>query len=296
MHFHGTSTALVTPFHDSGEIDWDTLRSMVNKQIEAGIDALVPVGTTGESPTLNQSEHLAVIEEVVRTAAGRVPVIAGTGANSTAEALELSREATKRGADALLQVAPYYNKPSQEGLYQHFARIAETNDKPIMLYSIPGRCGIPIAVETAARLHRAFPHITTIKEAGGDVTRVQQLRAAVPSLSIVSGDDGLIAPFIAAGAEGVVSVAANFRPDIVLAYVRACRDSDRDKALRIWDQWYPLFTDLVFLDGNPVTIKEVMNAAECLPCAALRLPLVRTSLENRQRIGQLLQQINCLPS
>jgi 4-hydroxy-tetrahydrodipicolinate synthase len=274
-----------------GEVDWTTLRSHVECQIAAGIDGLVPVGTTGESPTLDQEEHLKVIEEVVKTAEGRVPVIAGTGANSTAEALQLTKEAEKRGADAFLQVAPYYNKPSQEGLYQHFARIAESTERPLMLYSIPGRCGVAIAVETVARLFAQFPQVNTIKEAGGDVTRVQELRTAAPGVNIVSGDDGLIGPFVAAGAEGVVSVAANFRPDVVLSYTTACREGRRAAAMEIWEQWHPLFTELVFMAGNPVTIKEVLYTAEKIPHPELRLPLVRMEETQRARVRSLLKDL-----
>ena len=287
----GVCTALVTPMLPGGEVDWTSLRCHVASQIAAGVDGLVPVGTTGESPTLDQKEHLQVIEEVVKTADGRVPVIAGTGANSTAEALQLTKEAEKRGADAFLQVAPYYNKPSQEGLYQHFARIAESTARPLMLYSIPGRCGVAIGVETVARLAADFPQVNTIKEAGGDVTRVQDLRAAAPGVSIVSGDDGLIGPFVAAGAEGVVSVAANFRPEVVVAYTRACREGRRTAAMEIWDQWHPLFTELVFMAGNPVTIKEVLYAAGKIPHPEFRLPLVRMEETQRARVRRLLKDL-----
>lgn len=287
----GVCTALVTPMLQGGDVDWTTLRSHVESQIAAGVDGLVPVGTTGESPTLDQHEHLQVIEEVVKTADGRVPVIAGTGANSTAEALQLTKEAEKRGADAFLQVAPYYNKPSQEGLYQHFARIAESTARPIMLYSIPGRCGVAIGVETVARLAADFPQVNTIKEAGGDVTRVQELRAASPKVSVVSGDDGLIGPFVAAGAEGVVSVAANFRPDVVVAYTSACREGRRTEAMKLWEKWYPLFTELVFMAGNPVTIKEVLYAAGKIPHAEFRLPLVRMEVDQRARVRTLLKEL-----
>lgn len=289
--FTGVSTALITPMLPGDQVDWKTLRTQVENQIAAGVIGLVPVGTTGESPTLDPEEHLNVIAEVVRIADGRVPVIAGTGANSTAEARQLTKEAEKRGADAFLQVAPYYNKPSQEGLFRHFAKVAESTERPIMLYSIPGRCGVAIAAETVARLAKDFPHVNTVKEAGGDVTRVQELRAAAPGVGIVSGDDGLIAPFIAAGAEGVVSVAANFRPDIVIAYTAACREGRRADAQRIWDHWSPLFTDLVFLDGNPVTIKEVMYAAGKLPHPELRLPLVRMEATKQARVRALLEQL-----
>lgn len=211
-HFSGVYTALITPMHDNGDVHWEALKELVERQLAAGIDGLVPVGTTGESPTLDNREHLDVIEAVAIAAKGRCPIIAGTGANSTREALELTREAELRGADGFLQVAPYYNKPSQEGMFQHFSAIAETTNKPIVLYSIPGRCGVEIAVETVARLASEFPHVRTIKEAGGNVQRVTALQSACPEVTILSGDDGLIVDFIKAGASGVVSVASNLSP------------------------------------------------------------------------------------
>lgn len=276
----------------TGQVDWETLGSLVESQVASGIDGLVPVGTTGESPTLDNAEHIRVIEAVVEAAAGRVPVIAGTGANSTQEALDLTRAADMAGADAFLQVAPYYNKPSQEGVFRHFEKIAKSTNKPIVLYSIPGRCGIDIAVETVARLAAACPNIRTIKEAGGDVARVTALRAACPEVTVLSGDDGLVPGFVAAGAQGVVSVASNFAPEIIKQLTEACLAGDTATTDRLVRQWQPLLTELVFLDGNPVTIKEVMFQAGRLPHPTVRLPLVRTSEANRARIAQLLQSLN----
>lgn len=290
--FRGVFTALVTPFDADGVIDWETLGSLVEQQVAGGVDGLVPVGTTGESPTLDTEEHVRVIEAVVEAAAGKVPVIAGTGANSTREALELTRAADIAGADAFLQVAPYYNKPSQEGVFQHFKHIADSTNKPIVLYSIPGRCGIEIAVETVARLAAACPNIRTIKEAGGDVARVTALRASCPEVTVLSGDDGLVPSFVEAGAMGVISVASNLAPRIVKELTEACLSGDSAKASELASRWESLLTDLVFLDGNPVTIKEVMYQAGALPHPTLRLPLVRTSEANREHIGQLLQSIN----
>jgi 4-hydroxy-tetrahydrodipicolinate synthase len=290
--FRGVFTALVTPFDADGAIDWETLGSLVEKQIAGGVDGLVPVGTTGESPTLDNEEHIRVIEAVVEAAAGKVPVIAGTGANSTREALELTRAADIAGADAFLQVAPYYNKPNQEGVFQHFRSIANSTNKPIVLYSIPGRCGIEIAVDTVARLAEACPNIRTIKEAGGDVARVTALQASCPGVTVLSGDDGLVPSFVEAGAKGVISVASNIAPGIVKELTEACLAGDSAKAGELAARWEPLLTDLVFLDGHPVTIKEVMYQAGALPHPTLRLPLVRTSEANRERIGQLLQSIN----
>lgn len=290
--FQGVYTALITPMRGD-EILWDVLKSHVEGQIAAGVDGLVPVGTTGESPTLDTSEHLKVIETVAEVANGRVPVIAGTGANSTSEALHLSKEAIKAGASALLQVAPYYNKPSQEGLYRHFSKVAESTDKPIVLYSIPGRCGIEIGVETVHRLAESFPHVRTIKEAGGDVSRVTALRAACgDKLTVLSGDDGLILPFIAAGATGIVSVAANLAPAVIKAITSAILQGQQTKALELQDQYLPLLTDVVFMEGNPVTIKEAMAHLGQIPSADVRLPLCQMADVNRNRLHQILDRLN----
>jgi len=291
VSIQGVYTALVTPMDESG-IQWSTLESLVEKQISAGIKGLVPVGTTGESPTLDPEEHLQVIEKVVKTARGRVPVIAGTGANATKEALHLTREADKIGADGFLQVAPYYNKPSQEGLYAHFSRVAEITDKPIILYSIPGRCGVEISIDVISRLSAAFPHVRTVKEASGRVERVADILAADPRINVLSGDDGLIAPFVSMGATGVISVASNLCPSHVLAYFDACISGDRQQAVEIYSSHKSLFTDLVFLDGNPVTIKEAMFAAGILPSPCVRLPLVRTSSGNQAYIRKMLDALN----
>ncbi|HSH09261.1 MAG TPA: 4-hydroxy-tetrahydrodipicolinate synthase [Oceanipulchritudo sp.] len=294
--FRGVFTALVTPMTINGEVDWATLGRLVEAQIAAGIDGLVPVGTTGESPTLDTDEHIQVIAAVVEAAAGRVPVIAGTGANSTSEALHLTREADLAGADGFLQVAPYYNKPSQEGVFQHFAKIADSTGKPIILYSIPGRCGIEIAVETVARLAKACPNIRTIKEAGGDVRRVHSLRQACPEVTVLSGDDGLIPSFVAAGAEGVISVASNFQPEVIKELTGACLSGDTAKAAELVAKWESLLTTLVFLDGNPVTIKEVLFQAGIIPHPTVRLPLVRTTEANQAKLREVLQSLNLLPA
>ncbi len=281
---------------DSGLVSWQALGELVEFQVSAGVDGLVPVGTTGESPTLTPEEHIKVIETVVEAAAGRVPVIAGTGANSTDEALHLTRQADIAGADAFLQVAPYYNKPSQEGVFQHFQAIAKSTNKELVLYSIPGRCGIEIAVETVARLAAACPNVKTIKEAGGDPGRVVALQNLCPEVTILSGDDGLIPEFIAAGAKGVVSVASNLAPQIIHDLTYACLEGDKETADALYQQWKPLLTDLVFMDGNPVTIKEVLYQFGQLSHPTVRLPLVRTSEANQVRIRELMKSINLLPA
>lgn len=270
--FAGTFTALVTPFRD-GQIDYDAFAALVERQVAAGIDGIVPVGTTGESPTVDTDEHIEIVRRAVETANGRLKVIAGTGANSTAEAIHLTTEAERAGADASLQVCPYYNKPSQEGLYQHFKAVAEATALPLMLYSIPGRSVIEIAVETVARLAADCANVVSVKEAGGSVDRVNQLVQAVPDgFTILSGDDPLTVPFMAVGAVGLVSVAANLIPDVMARLVRACRNGSYDEALELQKRYYPLMRTLMTLDTNPVPIKTALALQGQCP-GDFRLPL-----------------------
>ena len=210
--FTGTYTAIVTPFLN-GQLDEEALARLIKAQIKGGVDGIVPVGTTGESPTVDMAEHVRIIELSVKFAERKIKVLAGTGGNATSEAIFLTKEAERVGADGSLQVAPYYNKPTQEGLFQHFRAIARETKLPIVLYSIPGRCGIEIAVDTVKRLVAAHKNIVGIKEAGGSCDRVSQLRAALgPKFDILSGDDSLTLPFMCVGANGVISVASNVIP------------------------------------------------------------------------------------
>ena len=219
--FTGTYTAIVTPFKN-GKIDEPALERVIKAQIKGGVDGIVPVGTTGESPTLDYEEHVRVIELSVKFAHGKVKVLAGTGANSTSEAIYLTKAAEEVGADGSLQVAPYYNKPTQEGLFQHFHAIARSTKLPIILYSIPGRCGVEIAVDTVDRLIHDSANVVGIKEAGGTPDRVSQMRARLGrEFVILSGDDSLTLPFMAVGAQGVISVASNIIPKEVTHMVRA---------------------------------------------------------------------------
>src|SRR5882724_1493910 len=231
--FTGTYTAIVTPFRD-GAIDEDALERLIKLQIKGGVDGIVPVGTTGESPTVDCEEHIRVIELSVKFAAGKIKVLAGTGANATSEAIKLTQEAERAGADGSLQVAPYYNKPTQEGLFQHFRAIAYATKLPIVLYSIPGRCGVEIGVDTVRRLARECKNIVGIKEAGGNADRVSQLRMALgPKFTILSGDDSLTLPFMAVGAQGVISVASNIIPREVSQMVRAFAAGKPAAALKL---------------------------------------------------------------
>ena len=290
--FEGTFTALVTPFQN-GVVDETSFARLIEDQIAAGITGIVPVGTTGESPTLDHPEHRRVIELAVQAARGRCKVIAGTGSNATSEAIDLTTEAERLGADAALLVAPYYNKPSQEGLFQHYQKIAEATKLPLILYSIPARCGIEISIDTCARLAKACPNIVAIKEAGGTVERVSALRTALPdAFDILSGDDSMTLPFISAGGVGVISVASNLIPDRVCALVNAALHGQFEEARRLHRTLYPLFKDL-FLEPNPVPIKHALALAGRMS-AEVRLPLCEMSGENAARLEATLRKLTLL--
>ena len=291
--FQGTHTALITPFRN-GEVDVDAFQALIERQIAGGVDGIVPCGTTGESPTLGRKEHLKVIELAVKFAAGRIKVIAGTGANATAEAIHLTTEAAKLGVDGSLQVCPYYNKPSQEGLYQHYKAIAEATDLPIMLYSIPGRSVIEIAVDTIARLAADCPTIIANKEAGGDPERVTQIRAALPDdFQILSGDDPLTIEFMKRGAVGLVSVATNIIPDVMSSLVRAMSEGRVADAEAIQAKYEPLFSTLMSIDTNPVPIKSaVALQGHCMD--ELRLPMVNLSQANQDLLASTLKNYDLL--
>ena len=290
MTFAGTHTALVTPFRN-GAFDAEAFRALIEAQIAGGVEGIVPVGTTGESPTLSHEEHTEVIRVAIATAQGRCLVTAGTGSNSTAEAISLTVEAEKLGANAALLVAPYYNKPSQEGLYRHFKAIAEAVKIPIVLYSIPGRCGIEIGVETVARLAADCPNVTCIKEAGGSVERVSALRQVVPAgFEIVSGDDSLTLPFLSAGAVGVISVASNYLPREVTNLVRAWLEGRIADASAAHFQLYPLFKDL-FIEPNPVPVKYALSRRGVMT-PEVRLPLCEMTAANQERLRRTLAALS----
>ena len=275
----GTITALATPFRN-GAVAYDDLKKLVAHQLKGGIDGVVPVGTTGESPTLSHEEHMDVIRAVIADVRGRVPVIAGTGSNSTDEAIQLTRLSHEAGADAMLVVAPYYNKPSQEGLFRHFCAIADATDKPIVLYSIPGRCGIEISVGVVERLRAKYRHVRWVKEAGGSVDRVDQLKQALGSdITVLSGDDSLTLPFMAVGAEGVISVASNVFVREISQMVRLALAGDFPKAGKIHRRLYPVFKSL-FIEPNPVPIKFALARAGIIGSGEVRSPLCDMSEAN----------------
>jgi 4-hydroxy-tetrahydrodipicolinate synthase len=287
--FKGTFTAIVTPFKD-GRVDEAAFRKLIDFQIEGGVEGIVPVGTTGESPTLGRKEHLEVIRMAVEQVAGRILVIAGTGANATAEAIHLTEEAEKLGVDASLQVTPYYNKPSQEGLYQHFKAVSVCTKLPIMLYSVPGRSVVSIEPETAARLAMDCDNVLSIKEAGGDPARVDLLKAALPDgFPILCGDDPLTLEFMKRGAVGSVSVASNIIPRAMSDLVRAMNAGDLAKAEAIDAKYAPLLSALMGLDTNPVPIKAAV-ALMGMCGQEIRLPMVSLTDEKLVVVRELLEK------
>ena len=288
----GAFTALVTPFTDGPgqEVDDQRLAQQIEFQIEGGVDGIVPTGTTGESPTLSHAEHRRVVEQSVRTAAGRIKVIAGTGSNSTSEALELTRFAKTAGADAALLVNPYYNKPSQEGLYRHFMAIADAVELPIVLYNIPGRTGITMLPQTVARL-AGHENIVAIKEATGSLDIASEIASLCDSegLSILSGDDSLTLPLMSVGGRGCISVLSNIVPQRVKALVDAGLDGDFAQARRLHLELFPLCKACLTLATNPIVIKTAMQLLG-RDTGVLRLPLCEMEEGPRRQLEQLLER------
>jgi len=292
--FSGVWTALITPMRDDGSVDYAALESLVEAQIEAGISGLVPVGTTGESPTLDFKEHIEVIARVCKAARGRLPVIAGTGSNNTVEAIELTRDAEAAGADGFLIVAPYYNKPSQEGLFLHFSEIAKITKKPIILYTIPGRCGIEIANSTALRLRDAYPNFCAIKEAGGKVEKVADLhKTAAGKIDILSGDDGLTLTFMESGAKGIISVASNVIPSQIVEMVKLAGAGRFVEARAIESIYAPLFKTL-FIEPNPVPVKFAALKMGLINSDAVRLPLCGMAPQNKKILEETLKSLSLI--
>jgi 4-hydroxy-tetrahydrodipicolinate synthase len=287
MTLTGTFTALVTPFNTDGSVDYPALRALVQWQIENGVTGLVPVGTTGESPTLEFPEHIQVITATAEAAAGKAAVIAGTGANSTSEAIELTRAVLGAGVDATLQVTPYYNKPNAEGLYRHFSMIADLG-LPVVLYNVPGRAGKEIPLEVVVRL-ASHPNVAAVKEAAGSVERVSAIRNAC-ELPVLSGDDSLALPMISVGACGVISVASNVIPKEMSALVRLALANDLGGARELHRTWYPLFRDL-FIDTNPIPVKTALALMGRVG-PTFRLPLCEPSEPVREQLNRTLRSLN----
>lgn len=286
MELSGCYTAIVTPFRD-GHVDYAALGELVARQLAGGVSGLVPVGTTGESPTLSIKEHNEVIEFVTREAAGRCQIIAGTGGNSTAEAIELSKFAASIGVTATLQVTPYYNKPTPEGLYRHFCAVAEASGLPVVLYNVPGRTGREIPVETIARL-AAHPLMVAVKEAGGSVDRASAILNAC-NITVLSGDDSLTLPMMAVGAKGVISVASNIFPAEISRLTQLALAGDFAGALAVHRRLYSLFTDL-FIESNPIPVKAAL-ADMGLIAEEYRLPLCEMTSANRQRLRATMAKL-----
>ena len=289
MTLTGTFTALITPFNADGSVDFPALRALVQRQIENGVEGLVPVGTTGESPTLDFQEHITVIQATVEAAASKAVVIAGTGANATAEAVELTKAVRGAGVDATLQVTPYYNKPNAEGLFRHFAMVADLG-LPVVLYNVPGRAGKEIPLDVVVRL-AAHPNVAAVKEAAGSVERVSAIRNAC-DLPILSGDDSLALPMISVGACGVISVASNVIPKEMSTLVQCALADDTARARDLHRAFYPLFRDL-FIDTNPIPVKTAL-ALMGLCGPAFRLPLCEPSDTVRAQLTHTLRALNLL--
>ncbi|MBI2477872.1 MAG: 4-hydroxy-tetrahydrodipicolinate synthase [Planctomycetia bacterium] len=283
-NFAGLSVAITTPFK-GGEVDYDTLRSQVEFQIEAGTVCLVPTGTTGESPTLSHEEHERVISAVVEAAAGRAKVMAGTGSNSTAEALRLTKWAAKEGADAALLVAPYYNKPTQQGFYEHYKAVAEAVGIPICIYNIPGRTGKNIEPETIARLGE-ISNITMVKEATGSLDQASQVLATT-NLTLLSGDDSLTLPFMSVGGEGVISVVGNIVPKDMIALVEAYNAGDAVKAREWHFKLFALCRDMLGIATNPIPVKAALEMLG-RDTGDLRLPMTPLDEQGQQKLHATL--------
>lgn len=288
--FRGAFTALVTPFRN-GEVDVAALESMVQTQIEGQIHGLVPCGTTGESPTLSHGEHVEVVRQTVNAAGGKVPVIAGAGSNSTAEAISLSKGAKEAGADATLQITPYYNKPCQEGLFRHFSSIADSVDIPVILYNVPSRTGVDLLPETVARLAK-HTNIVGIKEATGDMPRVGQIkRACGENFSVLSGDDFTIYPLLALGGDGVISVTSNILPKTLSDLCRAVDAGNFEQARGFHESQIPL-CEALFCAPNPIMVKAMLALmGSCAP--EIRLPLLEVDAgsEAQKRVLSLIENL-----
>lgn len=289
--FEGTMVALVTPFR-RGSIDVERLRSLTAKMVDAGVETIVPTGTTGESATLSHEEHLAVIRHVVEEVRGKIKVLAGTGSNATHEAIELTRAAKEAGADGALLIAPYYNKPTQEGLYQHFALVAKEVPLPIVLYNIPGRTAVKIETETLARLSK-IPNIVGVKDSTGSLENVMDsINACRPGFEVYSGEDGLNVPILAVGGRGVVSVLGNLMPKELVRMVRLALSGDIGQAADLQRKYLPLIHAL-FLETNPIPIKAALALVGEIE-EEYRLPLVPMSDQNKRRLKEEMERAGLL--
>ncbi len=284
----GVLTALVTPFNSKGEVDFEALDRLVDFQLENGVDGLVPMGTTGESPTVSHEENMDVVERVIRRVSGKIPVIAGTGSNSTDEAVRMTRIAKRMGADCSLQVAPYYNKPTQEGLYRHFSTIADAVDIPLVVYNIKGRTGVNIATPTLMRL-AAHPNITAVKEASGDFGQMMDVIKQKPAdFTVLSGDDNMALPLVLMGGSGVISVASNIIPRYMKEMIDAARKGNSETARTMHYELLPLF-QAMFLETNPIPIKYCLSRMGLME-PVWRLPLCPPADKTTDILDQMLKK------
>jgi 4-hydroxy-tetrahydrodipicolinate synthase len=285
----GAMSALITPFKD-GKLDTQTYEKLIIRQIESGMDGVVPVGTTGESATLTHSEHRDCIDIAVNVCKGRdVKVLAGAGSNSTSEAVDLAKFAKSRGADGILVVTPYYNKPSQEGLYQHYKAIVKAANIPTMLYNVPGRTGVDLEPSTVSRLFREFSDIYSIKEATGSMARAVELLSKDPKLALISGDDGINYPLLSNGGKGVISVTGNLLPDMISDLTHRVMNGDFTGARDLNNKLYDI-NSILFCESNPIPIKAAMYLAGLIPTLEYRLPLTRPSDDNLKKIEKVVKQ------
>ena len=289
--FEGVLTALVTPFRD-GAIDEAALRNLVDLQIEAGVDGLVPCGSSGEAATLSHAEHRRAVEIVVQAARGRVPIVAGTGSNSTREAIELTQHAKAAGADGALLISPYYNKPTQEGIFLHYAEVARATSFPLLAYNIPGRTASNILPATIARM-ADVPQIVGVKEASGDVGQIAEVIARCPEdFAVLAGDDAMTLPLLALGGRGVIATTANVAPSAMVQMIRAFRAGDVVEARRIHFRLLPLF-QVLFCETNPIPVKAALAfMGLCGP--EIRLPLTPLSEPHRERLQVVLKELGLL--
>ncbi len=291
--FRGTGVALVTPFKDDGSVDERTLRELVEFQVENGIDAILPAGTTGESATLSHPEHQQVMELVLAQTNNRVPVIVGAGSNSTREAISLTIHAKAIGADGVLSVAPYYNKPTQEGFYRHYAAIAEAVDIPIVVYNVPGRTGSNIAAETTIRMAEEIPNVVAVKEASGNISQIMEIIRNAPSdFAVYSGDDQFAFTVAALGGDGIISVVANEVPRMFSDMVRACLSGDLENARQMHYKLLPLM-NANFIESNPIPVKAALAMMGMLR-EVYRLPLVPPSDSTRSRLKKILADLELI--
>lgn len=284
----GTITALVTPFKEDGSLDVETLKKLVQFQIKGHINGIVPCGTTGETPTLNEEEYKLVIETVVKEVNGRVPVIAGAGSNDTQKAIHHSKVAKEAGADGLLHVTPYYNKPTPAGLLAHFKAIAEEVDLPIVLYNVPGRTGSNVSAATLIKIAKEVPQVVAVKEASGNITQMMEIVAGVPSsFSVLSGDDAFTLPLMAVGGVGIISVAANEIPKEMVDMTHAALEGNFAKAKKLHYEWLDLM-NINFVESNPIPVKTALALMGKIK-EVFRLPLISIDEKNREKLKQVLK-------